>query len=109
MMPSYNVTVDIQKPVENTTIAVDDDLAVKVVFTHDDGDIVHHVKIEIYDDAENLVATIDEGHKHAIGEYIFESLDSYTATATGTFKIVAKTLNHDMSIVKMAERTFTVQ
>ncbi len=109
MMPSYDVTVDIQEPAENTILAVNDNLPVKVVYTHADGGKIHHVLIEIYDDADNLVATLDHGHKHVDGTYTFESANSYTATVAGTFKLVAKTLNHDMSIVKMAERTFTVQ
>lgn len=106
---SYEVTVEIQEPLENTTINVNDDLAVKVVYTHDHGGTIHHVKIEILDDAGNVVATLDEGHVHAVGTYVYENANAFTATTAGVFKVVAKTFNHDMSIVQMAERTFTVQ
>ena len=109
MMASYDVTVDIQEPVENTVLAVNDDLDVKVVYTHPDGGKIHHVMIEIQDNDGNVVATLDQGHKHVDGTYTFEQAAAYTATATGTFKVVARTMNHDMSIMQMAERTFTVQ
>jgi flagellar hook assembly protein FlgD len=109
MDASYNVTVDIQNPVENTTIAVNDDLTVKVVYTHDEGGTIHHVRITIEDDAGNVVATLIDGHQHVEGTFTFDEIAAYTAAAAGTFKIVARTMNMDMSIMKMAERTFTVQ
>jgi hypothetical protein len=105
----YHVTVDIQDPVENTTLNVNHDLAVNVVFTHDHGGTIHHVNIVILDAAENVVATLDDGHKHADGTYTYENAHAYTATATGTFKIVATTMNMDMSMMQMAQRTFTAQ
>lgn len=109
MDASYNVTIDIEDPVENTTVAVNDDLAVKVVYTHDDGGTIHHVKIEIQDDAGNVVATLFDHHAHVAGTYTYDEPTAYTADTAGTFKVVARTMNMDMSIMQMAERTFTVQ
>ncbi len=108
MAATYNVSIDIQEPTENTTINVNDDLPVKVVYTHDEGGVIHHVRIEILDAADNIVATLVDGHQHVAGTYTFESADAFTATASGTFRLVARTMNMDMSIMKMAERTFTV-
>ncbi len=109
MDASYDVTIDIHDPVESSILAVNDDLAVKVVYTHDYGGIIHHVRIEVQDDNGNVVATLIDGHQHVEGTYTFESTDAYTADSAGTFKIVARTMNMDMSIMQMAERTFTVQ
>lgn len=106
---SYDVTIDIQDPVENLTAAINDVLAVKVVYTHDHGGTIHHVKIEVQDDGGNVVATLFDHHAHVEGTYTFDDVDAYTADTAGTFKIVARTMNMDMSIMKMAERTFTVQ
>ena len=109
MEATYDVIVDIQDPVESSTFAVNDDVAVKVVYTHEHGGTIHHVKIEVHDDGGNVVATLFDHHAHTAGEYTFDSADAYNAGTAGTFKIVARTMNMDMSIMQMAERTFTVQ
>ena len=109
MDATYNVSIDIQEPVENTTINVNDNLAVKVVYTHDDGGTIHHVRITIEDDGGTVVGTLVDGHQHVMGTYTYEDASAYTADTAGTFKIIARTMNMDMSIMQMAERSFTVQ
>ena len=109
MEATYDVIVNIQDPVENSTFAINDDIAVKVVYTHEHGGTIHHVKIEVHDDNGNLVTTLFDHHAHTSGEYTFESADAYTADTVGTFKIVARTMNMDMSIMHMGEREFTVE
>lgn len=109
MDATYDATIDIQEPAENTIINVNDDLPIKVVVTHDQGGTIHHVRIQVLDDAGGVVATLDDGHKHVEGSYIYESTDDFTATTAGTFKITAMTMNMDMSIMHMEERAFTVQ
>lgn len=109
MHPTYDVTIVISKPTDGATVAVGTPMDVVVNMTHDDGATIHHVKIEVLDANGDVVETLDSGHKHVEGSYIFDETGIFTPATAGTYTLKATTLNHNMSIMPSVAVSFTAQ
>ncbi len=109
MHATYPVTIDIQSPTPDMVATINQPMDVKVVFTHDDGDVIHHVTIVVLDENDNEVATLDSGHKHVEGSYTFDEQGAFTPDTAGNYRVQARTMNHNMSIMESAMQSFSVQ
>ncbi|MDC3210141.1 MAG: hypothetical protein P8M17_10860 [Saprospiraceae bacterium] len=105
----YAVGISIEQPLANSIININEAMSVKVNFTRDAEEVIHHVKIFIQDSDGNTIETLLEAHAHTAGSFSYENLTAYIPTVAGTYKIRA--VSHDMDVVYAdpLEVEFTVQ
>lgn len=91
---SYDVTVDIISPSNNTQMAVGEVFSVIVDYARNEN-IIHNIKVEIVDMDGNQVQSLVERHAHVANEFTFTA-ENVSINRAGTYFVRASTTDlHD--------------
>lgn len=106
----YKVMIDIVKPGEDATVAINTALEVEVTYTHETaGERIHNVLIDIIDSEGKTVGTLIDDHAHSDLAYTFTSADAWTPSAAGNYTLRAMTTDANKENMNMMMRAFKVE
>jgi len=90
----YTVDISINNPTENSTHNVSEMIPLEVVFSRGTEEVIHHVKIELFDSAGNSIITLLDEHIHEAGTYTYSLDMAFSVNDVGVYTLRAS--SHDM-------------
>ena len=90
----YTVDISINNPIANSTHNVLEMIPLEVVFSRGAEEVIHHIKIELFDSAGNSIITLLEEHIHEAGTYTYSLDMAFSVNDPGTYTLRAS--SHDM-------------